>query len=833
MEPMDPPAPPVKPNADRASGVSPRYLWQAPLFFVGVAAVVTVCLTRGLVAPDPVRQLHRDLTDARRLLHRQGGDAEGALRHAQAAVDNLMYDAGRAAEAFFLLGSAHIRSAETESGMAAEEHWRSARQNLQEAERRGLDGNDLLQLHFRLAKAGFHLGDPPAQVVEWLKDNTDAPEDRAEALALLTQAYLQMKPPNLKKALEANKKLREVPQAGENILGPAKLAGAKLLLELHQREEARKTLEKIGSQAPAETLAEKNMLLAGLYQEESKWEEAAALWRGVRDDKRVPLTEAGGVLYNLGICHRHLEQYDAASEAWNECLRRTHGEEARAAALALAELQLQQAHPEKAAALLADAVANIRKPGDWKNDFLVSLANVRELFEKAITDYRKAKRYDLAVQCAELYERVAVTPQAQLHRAALNGEWARAVDERARSLKDEEARKKEEMTAEALRRHAAEAHAEAASLLDDKDKRQEQQWLSAVCSYEGHDYARAAGKLKAIVELITDNIDRQSEGWFLLGETSRQLHDDKAAESAYKACAESGARFTYRARYELAMLAIAARDIDRAVKLLEQNILLELGTPDAEAQEKSRLALCALLYQSAAAFSPYYRRVVQYLEGHLDRYAATPESVRARYQLADSYRLLVKQSTVNRVIGEKMNSEAFDHYLTVSRSSWTRAAEEFVKLEELIQDKDKASLLSAEQQMEIPFRVAECYYNLGAYEKALLKYEELANKWGNHENALRAMGETIKCFAVMNDGKQLQQRAEKIRGMLATTEGLNEAKRQQWNEWLKIATSSIPTQDGDAKNDEPRIIIKRRDDEPQIRTESTQPAPVIKNEPKP
>jgi hypothetical protein len=817
MDPNNAPATPSNPVENRPPRYSPRYLWQVPLFFVGVVAVVTVLLTRGLVAPDPVRQLHHDLSEARRALQHHPVDPEGALQHARQAVDNLMYDPGRAAEAYFLLGSANIQVAERDGDSSGEEHWLEAQQNLQEAERRGLDGDDVPRLRFRLAKIGLHLGNNPTQIVDRLKENLDGADSRAEGLTLLAQAYLRMDPPNLKEALEANKKLREVPQVGEDVLSPAKLAGAKLLLQLNRREEARKTLEKIGEQAPPATLAEKNMLLAGLYQEEHKWTEAQALWRAVLDEKRVPLTEAGGVLYNLGVCCRHLEQNGPAAEAWNECMQRTHGEEARAAALALAELRLQEAQSDKAIALLAESVANVRKAEDWKNS-LVTLANVRELFEQAMTAYRKAKRFDLAVHTAELYERVAAPPKGQLRRAELNGEWARFVRERAHSNESESARKKDESTADELLRHAAEAHAEAAKLLTDKEKRAEQQWLSAFSSYEGHDYPRAAEKLKDLVEHLQDNVERQSEAWFLLGETCHHLHDDKAAETAYQACVECSSRFTYRARYQLAMLAIETRNIDRAVKLLEQNILSELGMPDAEAQEKSRLALCSLLYQSAQpAFPQYYRRVVQYLEGHLDHFAVTPEAVRARFQLADSYRGQVAKNTISSV-GDKMNPETFDHFNKENRRLWTLAAEEFVKLEELIQDASLASLLSVPQQVEIPFRVAECYFYLGMYEKALHKYEELAEKWGKSQIALRAMGETIKCFAVMNDFNRLEQRADKIRGMLATTEGMTDTDRQQWIEWLKVATAKPPSQERDSSNDQP-IIINERRDEPQIHNE--------------
>lgn len=822
MDPNNVPATPSNFVEDNSPRFSLRRLWQVPVFFVGVVAVLAVFLSRGLVTPDPVRQLHHDLDEARRLLERDANDANGALQHAQQAVDHLMYDQGRAAEAFFLLGSAHLRAGDQAGESAAGEHWKEARHCLEEAERRGLSGEDATRLGYRMAKIRFHLREDPAQVVEVLKANVDAAADRAEALTLLSQAYLRLNPPNLKEALNANKKLREeVPRIGEEILGPAKLTGAKLLLQLNQRDEARKTLEKISDRAPPAILTEKNMLLAGLYQEEHKWKEAAALWRAVLDEKRVPLAEAGSVFYNLGVCCRRLDQSGAAAEAWNDCLRCSQGEEGQAAALALAELHLHETHPNKAVPLLAKAVAKVRKADDWKNS-LMDLARVRDLFEQAITIYRQAALFDLAVRTAELYERVADPPKAQVRRGELNSDWAKVVQERARAARDEAGCKKEEATADELLRQAAEAHTEAAKLFSEKKDQGEHLWLSAVCSYEGHDYPRAADKLKEIVEREKDNAERMSEGLFLLGETCRHLNDGKAAESAYKACIERDARFTYRARYQLAMLEIETGNIDMAVKELEQNILIEHRDSDPEAQEKSRLALCALLYQSAASLPQYYRKVVQHLEGHLDHFAVTPESVRARYQLADSYRQLVAHDTLTRSasnVSEKLSPEAFDHYLELNKRSWTRAAEEFVKLEELIKDAALASLLSLKQQTEIPFSIAECYFNLGEYEKSLKKYEDLAQKWGKSQHALRALAFTIRCYSAMKDYEHLRQRAAEVRDQLAATEGLNDSDRQRWIEWLNLATKEpTPEQNRDSSSDpdKPRIIIKENPDEPKI-----------------
>jgi tetratricopeptide (TPR) repeat protein len=790
MDPMTAPATSSNPVEDRPAGVSLRQLWQVPLFFTGIVALITACLTRGVVGPDPARSVRHHLVEARRLLHHRSGDPEAALRHAQQAVDNLMAAPERAAEAFFLLGSAHVRVGESSEESAAKEHWSEARRYLEEAERRGLLGDDAGRLHYRLAKVSFYTKDDPWRVIALLKANKDFADDRAEAYTLLVQAYLRLNPPNLKEALAANEELRQkVPQVGEEVLGPAKLVGARILLRLNRTEDARKTLEKISDPAPPAVLIEARMLLAGLYQEDRKWSEAAELWKAVRAEKRVPLAEAdvGGVLYNLGVCCRRLDQSSQAAEAWSECLRRTHGAEAQAAALALAELRLREANPEKAVDMLAEGVAKVRVADDWKNA-LMELPRVRELFEDAIKTYRQAGRFDLAVQTAVLYERVAIVPKAQIARADLSAAWARHKQEQARKVNDPAARKKDEATARELFRQAAEAHTEAAKLLTNKADKDEHLWLSAVCSQEGQDYARAAEKLKKIVEQAdSDNVERLSEGWYLLGEAYRNLPDQDAADAArgaYLKCIEQCARFTCRARYQLALLDIEAGKIDAATHNLEQNLKLEHRDPDPEAQQKSRYALCSLLYHGGAKLTQNYRRVVMYLEGKLDGAAVTPEAVRARYQLADSYRQLADQRTVNRYMSEKMSLDAHNHYLDENRRALTRAAEEFGKLEELLGDPEMCSLLTVKQRVEVPFIVAECSYFLGQYEKALNKYEALAKKWPNRPEGLWALGETVRCYGSMGNYEKLRQRVEEIRAVLPTVAGLSDADKQFWNDWL-------------------------------------------------
>ena len=113
-------------------------------------------------------------------------------------------------------------------------------------------------------------------------------------------------------------------------------------------------------------LAEAHQILAGLYQDEHKWSEAVELWKAVLDEKRLPPEDPGIAYYNLGVCCRQLDQLPRAAEAWAECLRRARGDERKPRRWRLADLSLHEVNSEKAVAMLAEAVAKVRKEEDWK-----------------------------------------------------------------------------------------------------------------------------------------------------------------------------------------------------------------------------------------------------------------------------------------------------------------------------------------------------------------------------------------------------------------------------------------------------------------------------------
>jgi tetratricopeptide (TPR) repeat protein len=761
-----------------------RQLWQAPTFLIGILALVGVWLARPLGSSSPARHFEHELAAARDQLDRPNGNFEQAAQHAQAALEIADPSSDRLAEAHFLLGSAHLRLGEKAGPELAAEHWRLAQDHLDEAERLGVPAEDRGRLEYRLGKVGLYRKDDPVRVARRLAAGADQAEDRAEAYSLLTRACLAQSPPNLKAALEANKKLRqEVPKVDDSVLSTAKLLGGELLLRMNRPDEARKVLEKVGDQAPPAVLTQARLLRAQTYQNEKKWKEACELWKAVLQDGRAAPPEPGRIRYNLGVCHRELEEFREAAAAWEECLRQGRGEEASAAALALAELRLQDTAggkgPEASLEMMRRAVEHVSSPESWSNN-LVELPKAREAFERMAQAYRQAGRFDLAVKLAEIYDKLAVAGRAAAMKAETYAEWGQARQAHAPQASDALARETELKAARDAFRQAADAHAAAAERAASPSEQSEHVWKAAESYFQGEEFEQAASCFARFLE-ANPTSDRQGEGWYFLAQSARQLHNAKAADNAFKRCIAFPGRYQYRARYHLALAQIQEGYTDKAAELLTENLeAFRRGQEtelDHEAYEKSLFSLGKLLYERKN-----YRGVVQNLEFALGRFPANPEATRARYQLADAYRQLADQSHQTHLIRDNMSPDAKEHYSQQHLEYLKKAAEQFQELEEFLQTPEARGHLKPEEQIRVPLNYADCLFYLGRYDDALEMFNRLAARYsGQPPVVVFALEGAARVFAARKQYPQMRQRLEDIRRVLP---GLPETDRQVWEKWL-------------------------------------------------
>ncbi len=784
-------------------------LWQAPVFVLGVGALLGVWFGRPLCADTPHRRFERDLAHARQILGRTDGDAEAALRHAQRAAEAAVNYPDQAGEAALLMGTAHVRLAERAAPSKASEHWQAAREHLREADKLGVPEPEKGRLAYRIAKVNFHTGEDMKLVLRQLEGSVAQADNRAEGYKLISQAALRLPKPDLAKALEANEKLRNLADASETELAAAKLLSGDLLLKMNKPELARKILEKLGDRAPAEMAVRAHLLCARSLQDEGKWGEAATLYQAALADQRAPVPEAmrPRIYLDLGRCYRRREQPTEAARQWAECVKRDKDSaEGQAAALLLSEVILLAPLPEregdltgeKAVELLTGALARVRRPADWNNP-LLELARAREVLERSIQAFRQAGRFDLALKVTSAFERVSPPMTILVLRADLSAGWAQFRREVARQAGPSQRAVAEETAARGLSKQAADAYAEAAQIEGlGQDDRGKYLWASALNYQACQEHAKAIEKLKAFVELDQKS-PQLGEAYYRLGEAHRQSGNADLAGQAYSLAMQHASglhgRFCYLARYQYALALLASGDLDEAEGALDLNLrnMANMG-PDPEAQEKSLYALGGLYYQRQN-----HRGAVRRLEEALHLFGKNAGALRARYQLADCYQQIAAKENLNVLLDVYKSPEARSHYEKEHRRWQLRAAEEFNNLSKLLDAPESKDQLTEDQRVMVPFSAAKCWFNAGEYQKALAIYEGLIERHRGKVEELDALGGAIRCHAglqkqhlgqplALEQPNLIRQRLVQIRKALPAHK---DTVREAWGRWVEQASGSL------------------------------------------
>ena len=792
------------------AGPSLRGLWQAPAFVLGVGALVAVALLRPLLASgDAAAPLKRDLAEARRLLDHRDGDPEQAAKLAEHVLEAKGQHPELAGQADLLLGTARMRQAVHAEGNQAAELWAEARKRLEAAEQETVPEGEKAKLHFRLGVAGFYTHDNLDHVIDHILttiDPIDQCDDPVLGYTVLTQAYLQQSPPNLVSAQAANLKLRNLPQATEEVLAPARLLGGELELRLNHPDEARRVLEKVGDQATPEVQAKARRLIARSYQAQNHWAEAADLWQKARADGQ----QAGEALYNLGLCARAQNQTAEAANAWEQCVQ-AGGDEGRAAALALAEIRLKGPNPDTALEMFARVVDGVKPGDDWPGT-LTDRASVVKLFQEAGKTYRENHQYDLAVRLAESFAKAAAPGEADVLRGKASAEWARARRDEAKQAAAD-AKQAAEEQARQLFLQAAAAYAAAAEQAPNDPLPGEHLWQCARCCWEGRDLGQASARLEAVLKReATDEerkqdwyVQREGEAWYLLGEVHRALKEadganaadgpkeTDAANAAYRECIKYPTPFAYRARYRLALAAEARGDLDEARDDLKRNLsILRNSDPDPEAQEQSLFALGNIYYQRGD-----YLQVVEEMGAAVKRFPANPEGTRALYHLADSYRRLADQEMADANASDpSLGPEKRKHHLDLHRVYLTNAKDQFLELAATLDGPDGKGLvhgadgLKLEEQVQVPFLAADCLFDLGDYDTALMAYQILAERYPGRLEGLNALGGMVRCHSALGDTAHMQQRLAEIDALLPK---MPKQVQEQWSQWLTVARKPVST----------------------------------------
>lgn len=777
-----------RPRAKRKGAPPLRQLWQVPAFVLGMISLIAVAATRPLWSSGDEQKLQRSLAAARVELEREHPSVDRVIPLAQRALRLAPPTSPAAAEAHFLLGSAHILQAEQTPAELNHEIWLQARLHLEEAETIGLSPRDQLSHHYRLGKTYFHLGMPPAKIIEHLSVSVGA-DNSFEAYGLLAQTYLRLEPPDLAKALEAAKKQLALPTIDEASLARPRLMCADLHRQLDQPEEARKVLQRIGPGAPPELLFQARVLLARLLQDEGSWQEAAAIWDLVKSDSRAGQT-AGRVWYDLGLCYRHLDKPFQALTAWEQAMTYA-GEEGQAAALGVAELRLYGDQPPRAVEAFDKALTGLNRSDAYANG-LVDLAEARRRVEAGCRSLLEKNYFAAALKLAEIYERIAA-PGLATHWVGQAAEaWAKSqmqaalkADAGDKGRREEEARK--------LFRQAAKAYQATAETHLDAEARVQALWQSAVNYQSGQDHVQTIAILERFVQMPVLP-ERRGQAWFVIGETQRLLQHDFAAKSAYRKCIEFPGAHAFLARYQLGVAEMEKNNLDEAETMLSQNLEMMGGSaPNSDAREKTLYTLGGIHFQK----KDYRMAMVRYQEA-LERYPGNSSAQKARLQLAQSCRQLADQAS-QRLVGDTATVAERDHYRKLRSDFLEKAAAAYQQIDEQLAG--RYSLSPEEQTLarQAAFAVGDCRFDLGQYDEALKVYELLSVRYHHQIEGLIALRSVWQCQGIKLQHDKARATLERIRITLrempssAFDDTADNRSRRWWENWvlerIKLADS--------------------------------------------
>jgi tetratricopeptide (TPR) repeat protein len=614
------------------------------------------------------------------------------------------------------------------------------------------------------------------------------------AYQLLVQAYQKLPTPDLDHALEASRRIIDLTDDRiPDVLAQARLSHAELLLRKDLHGEAIRELERIGTKPSASLRSKGKLLLAQCCEQEGMWSTAAAAWRDLLADASLVPGGKARVLYSLGCAAVQLETPDekSAIQAWEEAAK-LGGPEAQAAGLRLGALRLFGSSPEPARALddWQHALAAIQTPADYHNPFL-PVSDLRAFFDQALGLFSDRQEFDRMQTVAALDRKLASDGQA-------DEKVAQAVEAYAKKLHADKA--KEEVVRTHYRQ-AAEHYEQAALSWSDK-QRLNALWQSARCFLEARDTDRADRILKQMHHLDKDDA-RLAEGWFLLGETYRELGQKDLATQAYLlSMSYAVTPFAARARYQLAMNHVEKRNWKEAADILQPNLFN--SEVDREAHESSLYLLAWLHLQQADEQSVGLAH--EYLAQATRRYPNNPKALVARSQLGDICRRLADKA-YEREQGQyrefgPAGAEAARQYRE-TRHKWLREAVSVYQAlaEELDERQRQRPLTDLEAALgrRALLGAAECHQEQGHFVDALNVYMGLVQRFRARLETLIACERIVqlqkldlKLDLLSPDGKRelaktaraaLAQAQADLGSMKADSEDFRGERVWTWQDW--------------------------------------------------
>jgi hypothetical protein len=807
---------------ESARASSTQNLWQVPVFLLGIASLVGVWYARPYLQASPNQRFERDLVTLRQLLEKTPYDRKQllpTLQKVEATLQGRTIDEATA----FSLGTAYVNLAETAiQEEDAKRSWESAKKYLESVSKTSLNEGDASKLQFRLGKTWANLrGVESSAIIEAIGKNLQCGDEPAEGYRLLAQEYLQIQPPDPKKARDLLKEYlsRAMPRTDPKTLHRSRLKLGELYTTLGEIEEGRKVLARINEEAPVDVFIASRLQLAKSYQSEEDVAATIQVLEEARKAKNITPAQLAYVQYQLAASYLKANRPVDAIALFDK-LRLGNGDEAQAASIRLAELQLKEKDREAPAKLLEGALLRVKTPEEYRNP-LLPLNEAKAICEVAVSHYRNSGEFPLAMRVAKVTGKISEPGRERSLLAETLEAWGDALEKQPG---DESEVKK---SREAAQRKFREAATELESLLKEKTSPTDQKVIS-------NDLARVlkrAGETERANSLVKETqggepmvvpipmivLDPKESDWLQKGESALATGDKIKALEAFEKGSEQPGPNQFRSRYQLARLLIETttpEQVERGIKLLE-TIDGPEAEKDTDTHQKSAYLLGFTLYQRYDWVKAEYR-----LARALQFYPNSEFSTKARFQQGRCYWYLAAQkankikeinfklqeltSAIREHGGNPTESEnrqrkQFDEQIDQEERGYreflTKARAPFQEVEDRLLRRKESSPLNPEETKllrQTSFAASECAFYLGDYEECVKRYERLADRYQTQVEGLMALSQLWQCYSVyLDDAKKAEYVVSRMRTMFQNLKDTDfdgstqERSKRFWEKWFE------------------------------------------------
>jgi TolA-binding protein len=704
----------------------------------------------------------------------------------------------------FALGAVAVFEAEKMKGKDRQTQYLVASRYFDEANAAGFPEARRAEGLYLYGKSLYEIGDFAKCQTVLLKAMKVAPQHKSEIYRLLANAYLNESKPKLTDAMAQNTLFLSDKQLSAADRQQGLLLKARIELRIDKLDECRKTLQEIPENSDdcatamvigGQIMMREAELLCGKAADVSEDKQRASREKYAEAIKALRLAESRAAagsdamrqaMYLIGVCF--METGDA--RAANDQFTRLHKvfpdtPEGAAACLQQAELSRRAGHDVEMLAEYRRVLGGLDKSISYFNPWMRP-EELKSRLLNAYQQYQSKQQFEICLQLIGLMKTIIPGEQSRLMQADLHTKWGQYLAGSAEKSARNKREPMQRLAREQFRR-AGQNYVALAEMNSEKREYSDYVWNAAASYLQGHNYTRAASLLR---EYLQNEVQRRRpQALDSLGESLLCLGLYDAALTSLKECIELFPRdaAACHARLLAAQAAREKSDLPQAEKLLLANLNGDYLTP-ASKEWRDSLFLLGDILHSAGRYDDAARR----LEEVVKRYPDLPETISARYMLADSCCRMAFA----------MQDELKKDLAGSSRPTKTKRIQEYFEkaLEQyrFIQEKlggsrDLAELSSLDKTMlrNSIFSIGDVLFAEGDYDAAIKAYYIAANRYQNRPEVLDAYVQIANAYHRLDKPQDAHNALQQARLLLARMKpevSFNEASiysRDQWSKRLE------------------------------------------------